>query len=140
MKYFIAILVGACIAVMVKLNGTLGLHTDVYFGSFGTHLIGTLGSLLLIALNRGTYNREEKVSWIHYCGGILGALVIILNNVGFEHLGVSVTLALALLGQVVCSLMVDTFGLLGVEGVPFNLKKIPGLLLLLLGIGLMMRG
>ena len=140
MKYLLAILVGACVAVMVKLNGTLELHTDVYFGSFGAHFIGTLGGLILIALIKEAYDRDKRLPWHYYCGGILGALVIIFNNIGFENLGVSVTLALALLGQVVSALIVDTFGLLGMETIPFNKKKIPGLLLLILGIGLIMGG
>lgn len=138
MKYFFVLLLGVLIAMMININGILGVYTNVYFSSFVVHLIATLGTLGLVATNREMNNQEINLPFYYYLGGIMGGMIIVLNNVTFQALGVSITIALVLLGQVVTSLLVDSFGLLRMNKIPFKKGKIPGLILMLTGIFIMM--
>ena len=62
---------------------------------------------------------------------------IICNNIGFNVLGVSITLALGLLGQSVSSIVIDHYGFLGMTVSKFNKKKLVGLIIIIIGIGIM---
>ncbi len=138
MKYILAILVGVCIALMVNLNGTLGLYTNVYFSSFLVHVIAAIGTLIPILKFKEENNRNLELPLYYYCGGLIGGIIIVINNISFQILGVSVTLAMALAGQVTASFFVDSFGLMRMKVVPFNRRKIPGIVLMVFGIILMM--
>ncbi|WP_202906312.1 DMT family transporter, partial [Clostridium botulinum] len=58
-------------------------------------------------------------------------------NLSFSKLGVSLTLALGLLGQSLSSIFIDHFGLLGMKVIKFEKKKCIGLLFIILGIFIM---
>ncbi|MBM7614994.1 DMT family transporter [Alkaliphilus hydrothermalis] len=137
-KYVIVLLLGVLIAMMININGILGVYTNVYFSSFAVHLIATTGTLGLVAINKEINRRNVQLPFYYYLGGIMGGMIIVLNNVTFQALGVSITIALVLLGQVVTSLLVDSFGLLRMKQIPFKKGKIPGLILMLTGIFIMM--
>ncbi|QUH25309.1 DMT family transporter [Serpentinicella alkaliphila] len=133
-----ALLIGALIAIMIQMNGTLGEFTNVYFSSFFTHGIGAVGILFLLIFVKQNKNKDINLSKYFYIGGALGAVIIILNNLSFQALGVSMTVALTLLGQVTASIVIDNCGLLNMEKVSFNKKKVVGLFLIIIGIVVMM--
>lgn len=133
-----ALLIGALIAVMIQMNGTLGEYTNIYFSGFFAHGVGTIGVLIMLIFIKENKNKEIKIPIYYYLGGILGALIIILNNISFQGLGVSTTVALILLGQVGASLMIDSWGLMNMNKVHFNKKKMLGLILITVGITVMM--
>lgn len=137
MKYVFAVLIGALIALMVNLNGTLGIYTNNYFSSFMVHAIASVGTFLLILKYKEDNRAEIQLPFYYYCGGLLGGLIIVLNNISFQNLGVSATLGLALAGQVTTSFIVDSFGLMNMTVIPFNKRKIPGILLMILGVTMM---
>ncbi|MDR5659148.1 DMT family transporter [Serpentinicella sp. ANB-PHB4] len=132
-----ALLIGIVIAVMIQMNGTLSEYTNIYFSSFFVH--GT-GAIILIPITR-IFSQGKKPSkripLYYYGGGIIGATIIVLNNISFQKLGVSVTVALVLLGQIIASLVIDTYGLLSIDKVPFVKRKLWGFSLIGLGIIMM---
>ncbi|MCC5909432.1 MAG: DMT family transporter [Clostridiaceae bacterium] len=126
--------VGGLIALMIHTNGTLGNYTNVYFSSFVVHIIATIGVLAILPIVKSKTDETVELPFYYYCGGILGSLIIVLNNISFKELGVSVTVALVFFGQVVISLFIDSYGLLNMKKIPFNKRKIPGLLLITIGV------
>jgi bacterial/archaeal transporter family-2 protein len=59
------------------------------------------------------------------------------NNLSYSALGVSLPVALGLLGQILTSLAFDHYGILGMPRIRFKKKKIVGLLIIVIGISIM---
>ncbi len=121
----LALIGGALLALMIKLNSALAFFTSPVTASWTAHLVGTIIALLLMAIvsktiqpkavniNQGTTNVSAPL-W-SYFGGIPGALVVMLAAVTVNsELGLAGTLVLGLLGQVCFGLTCDYFGLFGV--------------------------
>lgn len=130
-------LVGAMLAVMIYLNGELASHIGNYAASIFIHLTGLVLVVLILLLTRSETPFQKGVSPILLSGGALGFLTVVFANVGFINLGVSLTLALGLLGQTVSALVIDHFGWFGASVVRFNRGKIGGLALITAGIAVM---
>lgn len=64
--------------------------------------------------------------------------MVLFNNLCFNKLGASLTLSLGLLGQSVAAVIIDHFGLFGMEKHKFQSGKITGFVLIFLGIAVMM--
>lgn len=72
-----------------------------------------------------------------FSGGLIGILTVLFTNISFTNLGVSLTVSLALLGQLVTSIVIDHFGYFDLEVNKFEKKKIIGLGIIILGIFIM---
>ena len=72
-----------------------------------------------------------------FTGGLIGILTVLFTNIGFMGLGVSLTVSLSLLGQLITSLVIDHFGYFNMTVVEFDKKKILGLIIIIAGIYVM---
>jgi transporter family-2 protein len=131
-------LIGGLVAVMVTLNGVLSQYTNIYLATFIIHLIGlfTIGSYLLIRRHKRI--KKGNIPIYLFMGGAVGIILVTLNNICFNNLGVSLTLSIGLLGQLILSALVDHFGLLNMPIEKFEVKKLPGFAMIITGIIIMM--
>jgi len=130
-------LIGALLAVMIYLNGELAHHLGNYAASSVVHLTGLLLVSLILLLSRAKSPFQGGLSPLHLSGGGLGFLTVVCANLGFLHLGVSLTLALGLLGQTVSALLIDHFGWFGAPVARFDRRQIGSLALIAAGIAVM---
>lgn len=130
-------LIGALLAVMIYLNGELANRIGNYAASIFIHLTGLFLVTLILLLTRSKTPFQKAIPPILLSGGALGFLTVVFVNVGFINLGVSLTLALGLLGQTVSALVIDHFGWLGASVVKFDRRKIGSLALIAAGIAVM---
>jgi transporter family-2 protein len=130
-------LIGALLAVMIYLNGELANHIGNYASSSFIHLTGLILVTLILLLTRSETPFQKGLSPMLLSGGVLGFLTVVCANVGFINLGVSLTLALGLLGQTVSALVIDHFGWFGAPAVRFDRRKIGSLALIASGITVM---
>jgi transporter family-2 protein len=72
-------------------------------------------------------------------GGLLGAVYVTVALVAVRTLGASGLTAVVILGQLVISVLIDRFGLLGVARTPVGAQRIAGLVLLVAGAFLVVR-
>ena len=70
-------------------------------------------------------------------GGALGFLTVACANASFLSLGVSLTVALGLLGQTLSALVIDHAGWLGAPTVPLSRGRAGSLVLIVCGIALL---
>jgi transporter family-2 protein len=140
MYKFGAILVGVFVAFMVLFNGTLAANYGNYAALIIIHVVGLVGisTYLLIRKERNKINKS--IPFYLFLGGAIGVILVSFNNICFSAIGVSLTIAFGLFGQIVMSLIVDHFGLFGLKRTPFNFKKIFGLLLIFSGVYVMTLG
>ena len=127
MYYLISMLIGAVTSIMILLNGTL---SDAY-GNFGSGLIAVL---MVLFISRTKFRLNGNIPLYLYTAGFIGVGTVLLTNLSFENLGVSLTQALGLLGQTVLSLVLDHFGIMGVNKTRFRPEKLIGLFFIAGGI------
>lgn len=129
--------VGGLIALMILFNGTLANAVGNYQSSVIIHLIGLLGLGLILWVRKSKIKFSKAVPWYAYTAGLIGVVPILCNNIGFNVLGISLTLALGLFGQSLSSIVIDHYGFFGMTVVKFNNKKWLGLGLIVAGIVIM---
>ncbi len=126
--------IGLIIAFMVLVNGILANYTSLYLSNVIIHGFGLISIALFLLIGKHKIKNLKTVPLILYAGGLLGVSNVLLNNLCFSYLGVSLTLALGQAGQFLASTVIDHFGLFGLKKIPFNKKKVWGFVII--GIGL----
>ena len=79
----------------------------------------------------------SNLPWWAWVGGLCGAVTLSATTVVAPRLGTGGMIALVLAGEVVCSLVLDQWGMLGVTAQPAGGKRLIAAGLLLAGAALM---
>lgn len=137
MTNIISAFLGALIAVMIMFNGTLSYTMGNYTSSVIIHIIGLFAIILVLIISKSKIKIVKEIPLYLYSAGAIGVFTVLFNNLTFLKLGVSVTLALGLLGQSLSSILIDHFGLFGMNVIRFAKKKCIGLLFITFGIYMM---
>jgi transporter family-2 protein len=130
-------IIGAIISIMILLNGVLSGNFNPFASVIIIHMVGLLSITMVLFLSRPKLNLKRGLPLYLYSAGAIGVFTILFNNISFDELGVSLTLALGLLGQTVISIIIDHFGWLGLKRIKFDHKKWIGLIMISVGIFIM---
>lgn len=133
---------GGFIALQAPINSQLGRSVGTFQAAFVSFAIGTMALTLVAALAKGGLGQvgeARHLSWYYLTGGLLGAVYITTVLVTVRHLGAGGAVAATVAGQLTISLLVDHFGLLGVQRDPVDALKLVGVALLALGTYLVVR-
>ncbi|MCR6661751.1 MAG: DMT family transporter [Luteimonas sp.] len=137
-----AVVIGALLPLQALINARLGTQTNgALYASFISFLVGTclLGALLLAT--RTPLVPAQALSslpaWI-WLGGAIGAAFVFAATLLVPKLGAGSMICLVVLGQVVASLLLDHFGVLGQQR-PADITRILGALLVIVGAALVVR-
>lgn len=122
----LAISAGAMLACMIYLNTLLAAETSAINASWFAHGIGALTALgLLKVLNRkqkALAKPSTNVPKVYYLGGVPGAFTVVLAAIVVSSwVGLAGTLALALVGQLVFSIVCEHYGFLQLKKRRFSL-------------------
>ncbi len=127
--------VGFLYSIMNLFNAQL---SQVYGNPYATVIIHVAGLACVLPLTiRTLFQKRRAPLWMHM-GGALGIFTVVTSNLGVNTLGVTVTLSLTLLGQLVCSMVFDQFGLWGFAKRKFKMAKAFSLVLIAVGVGVML--
>jgi bacterial/archaeal transporter family-2 protein len=141
--YLITFVAGLMLTVQVGLNATLGRAVgNVRFAVLANFIVGLAGILLYIVASRDAWPTREgwaTVPMWAWAGGLLGAFYIAVATLIGPRIGAAALLALTVFGQLLASMLVDQFGWLGFPTQPISPTKIAGAVLLLGGVGLIVR-
>ena len=136
MYYFLSLLTGILISVMIAFNGGLTRQYGVYTATVIIHIVGLVLITALALINRERLF-PKRYAWFLYLGGAIGVLTTVFNNLAFGRISVSAILALGLFGQSISGILIDQYGLLNMPIYPFTRRKLIGLALILCGIASM---
>ena len=130
--------IGAVAAIMIAINGQLTSAYDIFISAVIIHIVGTVFSFVVCKI------RHQKVlvraeAWWMYLGGAIGVFTTFGNNLSYGHISMTSIVALVLFGQTVTSLLIDSFGLLGMEKHPFKKTSAIGLIFALAGMLVMLQ-
>lgn len=138
MVTLLAVISGVLIALTVVQNGDLALYFGNYRGTAMVHAVGLVAILVWLWLRRERFLWRRETPWYAYMGGVLGVLTVLGCNLTFAALGVSVSVAMMLLGQTLMGVAVDQFGLFGAKKRPFQPGHLISFALIVGGIALML--
>lgn len=134
----LAVFDGMLISLMVMVNGLLAMSLGDYAALIVIHITGLIAITIIIIMKKQKIS-VAKVPFILFMGGALGVFTVFSNSVCVSELGVTLTLGIGLVGQIIASCVIDHFGLLGVKKYEFIPKKIIGIILMCIGIFAMLR-
>ena len=114
-----ALLAGALLAVMIDWNSQLASFSSPLFASWTAHGVGAAASLFCVLLAGGRTEAPSAAPPVErhwpvwsYLGGIPGAFTVLLAAITVNSpLGLTGTLALVLIGQMLFGVAADHFGL-----------------------------
>ncbi|SHM80779.1 transporter family-2 protein [Pseudomonas asturiensis] len=137
--YLLAVCAGLGITLQTTLNGELakGVGGDSVAAALFSFTAGAL-CLGIFSLMRGgivvSLAAIPAQPWWSLLGGLLGAGALLSYVVLAPKIGLSALLGLAIAGQIISSLVIDHFGLMGALERPVSLVKLAGAMVMLAGL------
>lgn len=135
---------GVCIALQASANGKLRQNltgTPEYAGPAWASFFSICGTILCATLAMAILrppppSREaiQATTWWNWIGGPLGALIVLAGATLTSRLGAAAFIALVVGGQLLCSVVLDHFGLMGLPVTPINGWKVLGVALVIGGV------
>ena len=136
----LALIGGAAAATQVVVNSQLrnwvGHPVVAAFVSFFVGAVVLLLYILVLRLPWPELSKSFQAPWWVWIGGALGAFYVWTTVVVAPKLGAAVLMGMAVTGQMLISLVLDHYGLLGLQRHPMNLWRCLGVGLLLLGVAI----
>jgi transporter family-2 protein len=132
-------LVGLQAPVNSRLARALGESLPAATVSF---VVGTLALVLITSLSSNgiaSLGNLGRAPWWSLIGGLLGAAYVTVAILTVRTLGASTLTAAVIGGQLAISVVIDRFGLLGIQRQSIGIGRIAGLVLLVVGIALVAR-
>ena len=134
----LAIVAGAMMPTQAATNNKMAAVVDSpLLAAFISFVIGTLG-LLVYTVATGTplgnLSAAKSAPPIAWIGGFLGAFFVTSTVILVPRLGVAMTFSLIIAGQMIVTLIIDHYGLLGVPLKEISLARVGGILLITAGV------
>ncbi|MFC1823388.1 DMT family transporter [Thermodesulfobacteriota bacterium] len=125
---------GMAVAVQPPINARLAQKVGILESAFISFAIGALVLLLVVlATGRGSLKGIYGAAWWELTGGFLGALFVSLTILVVPRIGITAAMAAVITAQLSTGLLLDHFGLFGLQGAPLDLKRLIGAGFLMLG-------
>ncbi len=134
----LALVAGAMMPTQAATNNKMAVTVgSPIFAAFLSFLVGTillLAATLFSGLGSASYAAVTQAPPIAWLGGLLGACFVTAAVLLVPKLGVAMTFSLFVAGQLLMSLIIDHYGLLGVEVKEISLARIAGIVLITAGV------
>ncbi|HSO07923.1 MAG TPA: DMT family transporter [Pelomicrobium sp.] len=139
----LAFLVGALMPVQVGINASLRvLLRDPLLAGLANFVSGGVVIVLLLLLLRvplpGAAALASVPAW-GWLGGVIGASVVVVSLMAGPKLGAATLFVLIITGQIVASMLLDHYGLMGYTVRPATLLRLIGAVMLVAGVILIVR-
>lgn len=137
MMLLLVVMAGMGLAMEAAFVGPLGEKVGHFSATFSIFLIGSfLSTLALVVLKRNSFAKLlRQPRWL-FMGGILGPAYVIVLTIATPLVGVGITIVGILSGQILASLLIDHFGLLGSERRAIDIYRVSALTLILVALWL----
>ena len=135
--------VGGMVALQGPINSQLGKSVGTFQAAFFSFATGTIILAVIAGLARGGFGQIAEARSLapqYLIGGALGACYVSCVLVTVRTLGAGGIVAATVAGQLTMSVLIDHFGLLGLDKDPISAMKVVGVLLLAGGTLLVIRG
>lgn len=137
MYNFLSLLIGILIVIMVAFNGELSNGIGNYSSLVVIHILGYALLVFLMLYKKIKIPFKMTLPFWLYSAGAISVATVLINNITYSSIGVSLPVALGLLGQSLTSIVFDHYGLLGMPKIEFNKKKLIGIIIIIIGVCIM---
>ncbi|MCB8816626.1 DMT family transporter [Desulfosporosinus shakirovi] len=141
LPFLIAAISGVAMAVQGTINSSLSQKTSLLSATLVVHIIGTIVSLGAVLLWRAPFlnHNWSSTPWYLYLGGVLSVIIVGLVAVSIPKVGVCNATTAIIIGQVSTAVLIDHFGLLGVNRLPWSPWQLLGIGFFAVGAKLLFR-
>jgi len=130
----IGILGGIAVGIQSPIAGAMSQRVGGTASSFVVHSGGAILSGILLLFRGGEQIRSwRSLPWYMLTSGVFGLILYLTLSQTLPRLGATTAIALIIIGQLVVGLLIDQFGLLGIEQRPIDVQKIAAALCLVTG-------
>ncbi|WP_421383244.1 DMT family transporter [Bacillus salacetis] len=130
-----SLLAGIFITLQGIFNTNVSSMVGLWYTTAIVHGIGLLGSIaVLLFLKDGSLSKITEVNKVYLIGGLFGVIIVYSTMKGISMAGPAFSISVVLISQLTIALIINTFGLLGVEAVPLSFSKIIGVLVMITGV------
>jgi transporter family-2 protein len=131
---------GMLVAMQPPINARLGKGVGTFAAATISFTVGTIALAIVAAFAGNSHLGGLKdVPWWAFAGGFIGAVFVASSLVTVRTLGAGGVVAATIAGQLTFSVVIDRFGLLGLEQKPLSVTRVLGVALLALGVFLVVR-
>ena len=133
---------GTTMALQGTLNAALGKVIGQWESTFVVHLVGTIVVTLLLfglGLGSGNWNLIGQAPWYSYLGGLLNVLIIFGVIFSIPRVGVGNATTMIVVFQTLTAVIIDNFGVFGMEKIPCRWWDLLGIAFLGIGAKLLLR-
>ncbi len=134
----LALVAGAMMPTQAAINNKLAVAVESpVLAAFISFVVGTVALLIYVVASGtplGNIVSAKEAPPIVWIGGLLGAFFVTAAVVLVPRLGVAMTFSLIIAGQMLVTLVIDHFGLLGVPVKEVSLARVAGILLITAGV------
>ena len=119
-----AILSGAAMSLQGVMNTRLSEKIGLLeSNSFVQGTAFVLSLIAMLAFGKGNFSRISSVSWPYLLGGALGLFITVGVMVSIRELNATVAISIILISQILLAALIDAFGWMGSEKIPFGWQK-----------------
>ncbi len=128
------IIAGAAMSVQGVMNTRLGEKIGLYESNAYVQGIAFVLSLAAaLILGKGNISSIGETSAVYRFGGVLGILITITVMIGMKNTSPAIAVSIILIAQLLVAAVIDAFGIMGTEKIPFLWNKYVGLALMIGG-------
>ncbi|MFA6810855.1 MAG: DMT family transporter [Desulfoplanes sp.] len=136
----LTVIAGCLMPIQPGINFLLSKVTSgPYMASFISFAVGTVGLFiwcLFMRLPFPTLHTVAEVPWWYWSGGLLGAVFVTVTVIVAPRLGAVNMLTFLIAGQMLASLILDHYGVVGFPVHHLNAWRVLGVLFLVVGVTL----
>ena len=126
------------VAVMARLGERVGIFAAL---AWATMLTAGLALALLLVVRQGAggiADAARQPVWL-WTGSVMGLLIVLTITFSGARIGVAATVAILIAGQLAMGVLIDRFGLFGVDRVAIHWPRVLGIVLLAAGAALTLK-
>lgn len=141
--YALALLTGALIPIQAATNAAFSKAIgNTLVTGLAVFAMGLLSMIVVMLVTRTPLPTTDKLSAApvySYLGGLIIAIYVVVITIIVPKIGVGSAIGLIVTGQILCAVLIDHFGLFHVVVRHVDVKRITGVVLMVVGVYLVMR-
>lgn len=136
--FLYALIAGAAMSFQGVMNTRLGDKVGVLETNAFVQLVGFVLALgIAMIFGKGDIRQLGQAPWYSWLGGVLAPVITVTVMLAIAVLSPTVAISTILLSQLTVAALIDAFGWLGSEQMPFTWQKMLGVALMVGGVLLM---
>ncbi len=130
-----AVLAGTLISLQSVFNAKVNENVGHWLTTSCVLGLGLMSSFIFhVIIEKSIFINYQTTNNLYYVSGIFGIGLVICIMRAVSLLGPAYTVLISLITQLVIALCIDTLGLFGLKKVPFQINKLVGIGLLVIGV------